>query len=517
MIAIVEDIDERKRAEEALASSEARFRSLFESMIEGVAIHDLVYDARGSAVDYRIVDVSPAFARHTGLKREAVLGRLASELYGAGAPPFLEVYAQVASSGKPCVFEEYFAPMGKHFRISVFSPKHGTFATIFEDITEQRRNEEERRRLEAEVQHAQKLESLGVLAGGVAHDMNNVLQAIQGMASVLRAKLAGDAALVSGLDIILSASNRGRDLVKNLTDFARKGLQGPQLLDLNQLVRKEVELLQHTTLQRIGLLMELDPDLPRIQGDPSALSNALMNLCVNALDAMPDKGSLAFRSRRQADGLVELEIEDSGEGMAPEVLARATEPFYTTKPIGKGTGLGLSGVYGTMKAHGGSMEIRSEPGKGTTVSLRFPACQATVETEPGAAPEASREASARLRILLVDDDELIRDSFPDLMNILGHTVVHAASSGTEALACLEGGLEVDAVILDQNMPGLSGLETLERLRLSRPALPVVLCTGHLDEEAQARLQAVPHARTLMKPYSIKDIRPLLADVAREKG
>ena len=163
------------------------------------------------------------------------------------------------------------------------------------------------------------------------------------------------------------------------------------------------------------------------------------------------------------------------------------------------------------------MEIRSEPGKGTTVSLRFPACQATVETAPGAAPEASREASVRLRILLVDDDELIRDSFPDLMNILGHTVVHAASSGTEALACLEGGLEVDAVILDQNMPGLSGLETLERLRLSRPALPVVLCTGHLDEEAQARLQAVPHARTLMKPYSIKDIRPLLADVAREKG
>lgn len=517
LIAIVEDIDERKRAEEALASSELRFRSLFESMIEGVALHDLVYEPHGTAVDYRIIDVSPAFARHTGLKREAVVGRLASELYGAGTPPFLDTYAQVAASGKPCVFEEYFAPMGKHFRISVFSPRQASFATIFEDITEQKRNEEERRRLEAEVQHAQKLESLGVLAGGVAHDMNNVLQAIQGMASVLRAKLAGDVALVSGLDIILNASNRGRDLVKNLTDFARKGLQGPQPLDLNQLVRTEVELLQHTTLQRIELRMELGSGLPRILGDPSALSNALMNLCVNALDAMPDKGVLSFRSRMLADGSVTLEIEDSGEGMAPEVLARATEPFFTTKPIGKGTGLGLSGVYGTMKAHGGSMEIHSEPGKGTTVTLRFPACQEPPEPAPSPVPEPSREPEACLRILLVDDDELIRDSFPDLMNILGHTVVRTASSGSEALGHLEDGLEVDAVVLDQNMPGLSGLETLERLRLSHPALPVILCTGHLDEDARERMRAIPHVRTLLKPYSIKDIRPLLADLAREKG
>lgn len=517
MIAIVEDIDERKRAAGALADSEARFRNLFESMIEGVALHEVVYDAAGHAVDYRILDVNPAYERHTGLSRESCVGRLASELYGTGTPPYREDFCSVAADGQPRAFEVFFEPMGRHFRISVFSPKQGTFATIFEDITEQRRHEEERRRLEAEVQHAQKLESLGVLAGGVAHDMNNVLQAIQGMASVLRAKLAGDVALVSGLDIILNASNRGRDLVKNLTDFARKGLQGPQTLDLNQLVRTEVELLQHTTLQRIDLRMELGSDLPKILGDPSALSNALMNLCVNALDAMPDKGMLAFRSRAVADGSVALEIEDSGEGMAPEVLARATEPFFTTKPIGKGTGLGLSGVYGTMKAHGGSMEIHSEPGKGTTVTLRFPARQEPPEPAPSAAPEPSGEPSACLRILLVDDDELIRDSFPDLMNILGHTVVRTASNGAEALAHLEDGLEVDAVVLDQNMPGLSGLETLERLRLSRPALPVVLCTGHLDEDAQERMRAIPHVRTLLKPYSIKDIRPLLADMAREKG
>ncbi len=514
LVAIVEDIDERKRAAEALADSEARFRNLFESMIEGVALHEVIHDAAGHAVDYRIMDVNPAYERHTGLKREICLGRLASDLYGTGSPPYLEEFCSVAADGQPKAFEVFFEPMGKHFRISVFSPRRGSFATIFEDITAQKRNEEERRRLEAEVQHAQKLESLGILAGGVAHDMNNVLQAIQGMASVLKAKLASDPALVSGLDIILSASNRGRDLVKNLTDFARKGLQEPQVLDLNQLVRKEVELLQRTTLQRIELRMDLSAGLPSVLGDPSAISNALMNLCVNAIDAMPDKGVLTLRSRDLGDGYVDLEIEDDGRGMPPEVLARATEPFFTTKPVGKGTGLGLSGVYGTMKAHGGSVDIHSEEGRGTTVLLRFPVCPKAAEPGTAMPAEPGREPGACLRILLVDDDELIRDSFPDLMNILGHTVVRTTSSGPEALEQLNAGLDVDVVILDQNMPGLSGTETLERMRTTHPELPVVLCTGHLDDEARTRLFGIPRVWTLLKPYSIKDIRPLLTEVGR---
>jgi CheY-like chemotaxis protein len=335
------------------------------------------------------------------------------------------------------------------------------------------------------------------------------------MASVMKMKFAQEPALVSGLEIILNASDRGRKLVRNLTDFARKGLQEPSPLDLNQIVRKEVELLEHTTLQRIELQMELGAPLPPILGEPSSISNALMNLCVNALDAMPGKGVLRFRTRRLANGFVELLVEDTGQGMSSDVLARATEPFFTTKAIGKGTGLGLSSVYGTMKAHGGSMEILSEEGKGTQVILRFVAAEETP------APAASADSSPAsqgplkpLKILLIDDDELIRATFPDLMEILGHRVVSTAWNGLDGICSIEAGLEVDVVVLDHNMPGLSGLETLMRLKALRPQLPIVFCTGHLDDAMRDRLQSCTRVWTLMKPYSVQDIRPILSDVSQ---
>lgn len=512
LVAIVEDISERKVAEESLRKSEERFRSLFQSMIEGVAIHEVVYDASGEPIDYRILDVNPAYEKHTGLSAAMCKGMLASEAYGGNAPPYLAEYSAVARDGRPYSFETYYPPLERHFQISVFCPQPGAFATVFEDITERKRNEAERRRLEAEVQHVQQLESLGSLAGGVAHDMNNVLQAIQGMASVLKVKFDQEPAIASGLDIILNASNRGRNLVKNLTDFARKGLQEPAVLDLNLLVRKEVELLEHTTLRRIELQMELGEPLPPILGDPSAVSNALMNLCVNAIDAMPEKGTLRFTTRGLEDGFVMLVVEDTGEGMPPEVQARAAEPFFTTKPMGKGTGLGLSSVYGTMKAHGGSMELQSEEGKGTRVTLRFPAVKAAPAPEPIASP-AGPKVVEPLKIMLIDDDALIRDTFPDLMEVLGHQVVASAPNGQEGLRLVEEGLEVDVIVLDQSMPGLSGIETLTRLRAMGAELPVVFCTGRLDDSVKAQVAVHVGVWTLMKPYSLKDIRPILDAVA----
>ncbi|MBP1626342.1 MAG: putative multi-sensor signal transduction histidine kinase [Holophagaceae bacterium] len=509
------DVTDQKKSEEALRRSEAQLRSFFQATFEGIAIHELVYDGECHPCDYRIVDVNPAYEKHTGLSAQESKGRLASELYGLKPPPYLEAYSDVAAGGPSRVFSAYFAPLGRYFRIGVFSPQPGTFATVFEDVTEQINNEAERKRLEGEFQHMQQLESLGSLAGGVAHDMNNVLQAIQGMASVLKAKCAGDQALGSGLDLILNASNRGRDLVRNLTDFARKGIPEASLLDLNKVVRREVDLLQHTTLQRIELKMELEEGLPRISGDPSSIGNALMNLCVNAIDAMPERGTLCFSTRTLAGGGVEILVEDSGEGMSPEVLARATEPFFTTKPRGKGTGLGLSGVYGTMKAHGGSMVVESEVGRGTRVFLRFP--PSSISASPAAVPAfegvtglASRKS---LRILLVDDDELIRATFPEYLEILGHQVLATAADGSHGLHLIEDGLDVDVVVLDQNMPGLSGMETLDRLRILRPSLPIVFCSGHLEDAVKRQLKGSSGVWILMKPYGIKDIQDILEAVS----
>ncbi len=377
--------------------------------------------------------------------------------------------------------------------------------TLF-DITEQRAAETEKRRLELEVQHAQKLESLGSLAGGVAHDMNNVLGAIFMVASGLQEQRSEDAGLMKSMDLVMNAAGRGRDLVRSLTEFARKGVEEPTRVDLNQLVIREVELLRRTTMHKFELVQETAPDLPQVLGDPSSLANALMNLCVNAMDAMPEGGRLRLGTRTRLEGWVELQVEDSGLGMPPEVLARATEPFFTTKPQGKGTGLGLSMVYGVAKAHGGSLDIRSAPGEGTTITLRLPAVAAEA---PGGAVAPEPLAPGRpLRLLLVDDDDLIRNTVPGMVLSLGHTV-EGVASGLEAIQRLERGRPLDAVILDMNMPGLSGLETLARLRLLDPDLPVIISSGYLDGAVEALLQQDPHVSFLAKPYTLTDLRKRL--------
>ena len=225
------------------------------------------------------------------------------------------------------------------------------------DRTEQVKADFERRRLQEERQHSEKLESLGSLAGGMAHDMNNVLAGILGTAEMLRERFPAADPVARSLDSIIYASGRGRDLVRTLTDFARVGVPEPRQFDLNELLRKEVELLRHSTLQKVRVVQDLDPQLPPLLGDASALGGTIMNLAVNALDAMPDGGTLAFRSRSTGPGRIALTVTDTGYGMSPEVVARAAEPFFTTKPVGKGTGLGLTRALGT----GGDPE-RAGPG-----------------------------------------------------------------------------------------------------------------------------------------------------------
>jgi len=379
------------------------------------------------------------------------------------------------------------------------------------DVTEAHEAQAEQRRLELELQHAQRLDSLGSLAGGVAHDMNNVLAAILGLGSALRHKHGQDPALCRALDTILTAGERGRDLVRGLTDFARKDLGEARPLDLNELVRKETEILQRTTLQRIEVVLDLAPDLPRVLGEPSALGNVLMNICVNALDAMPQGGILSFRTGLLPSGAVVLAVADSGTGMSPQILARAMEPFFTTKAAGKGTGLGLAGVYGTMKAHGGSVEIHSEEGLGTTILLSFPPRAQGAETfEP---PSAAREdAQGPLRILLVDDDPVIRTTMVSMLELLGHAV-QAATRGQEALDLLETGHPLDLMILDQNMPGLTGTETLDRLRILRPGLPVILSTGFLEPGMEQLPLQDARLRILKKPFTLDELGRALATLA----
>jgi signal transduction histidine kinase len=375
------------------------------------------------------------------------------------------------------------------------------------DITHQKDGEELRHRMEAEITRAQKMESLGSLASGVAHDMNNVLAAILTMTQMLQVKRGSDEVLAKDLSTIEKAVLRGRSLVKGLTNFVRKDLDEASPLDLNGLVKQEMELLSRTTLQKIELKVDLQEPLPLVWGDAGSLGSALMNICVNAVDAMPQGGALHLRTRSAQDSMVELSVEDTGSGMAAGVLERAMEPFFTTKPFGKGTGLGLSMVYATLKAHGGDVRIQSVQGRGTTLTLRLPIHEALLA--PVSVPQVGTPlVGSPCRILLVDDDELIRESVPGMLETMGHEVL-IAPGGKEALLMLQAGAKVDLVILDLNMPGMNGAEAFQKLRAAWPSLPVIMATGFLDPETAFLLDQGRGARSIAKPFNIKELGALI--------
>jgi two-component system CheB/CheR fusion protein len=508
-VAVFEVVTQRKLAEAALRESEERLKLAMEKSHTGGWEFDLAdHRAYRTEEHARIFGYDPSdaewsfdsfFAHVVPEDRERV-GRIIGEAIAVLDDWSLECRIRRADGGIRWIWLAG-GPQGQ------VAGKPTRMAGIVQDITDRKQAELEVRALEAQVDHLQRLESIGRLAGGVSHDMNNVLAAIMAVGSTLLVRHAGDPVLVKEAETLLSAATRGRDLVKVLRDFSRKELESAAELDLNQLARQEADLLEHTTLKQLVVELDLDPDLPRVYGEASAIANALMNLCLNARDAMPNGGRLTLSTRSLGQGFVELAVQDQGDGMTPEVLAQAMEPFFTTKPVGKGTGLGLSLVYGTMKAHGGTLDLQSRPGQGTRVSLVFP----PVVRAPGVLREGQAVPATpvqSLRILLVDDEELIRRTVTPILQVLGHTV-HPAAGGLEALQRLEAGLEPDLVILDLNMPELDGSETFSRLRRIRPELPVVFATGYVDERIPAILSRFPKVRILKKPFTIAEIQDVL--------
>jgi PAS domain S-box-containing protein len=501
------DITERKRADQRLERALAELRALLNTLPDLVWLKD---------PDGAYLRCNHRFEQLFGASEAEIAGRTDYDFVDRAQADFFRDQDRIALvKGGPHAFEEMvrFADDGHEELLETIKTPVTTadgqllgILGIGRDITGRQRNAELQKKLDAELHQAQKLDSLGGLAGGVAHDMNNVLAAIQAVVQTLKWNRSSDPDLSRALELIDQASTRGRDLVKGLTNFARRDLSEPELLDLNELVRTEVELLRRTTLQKLELVVDLEQPLPMIMGERGTLGSALMNLCVNAVDAMPRGGTLTLRTRR-LEAMVELEVHDTGQGMSPEVAARAMEPFFTTKPIGKGTGLGLASVYVTAKAHGGSVDIQSTPGAGTLVRVSLPARS---ESSHPAVAEASQLPSAPLQVLLVDDDELIRFTVPRLVELLGHQVVTCAG-GREALDLLETGRPLGLVILDLNMPGMDGAETLGRIRQLRPDLPVLVATGHLDAETAELLKADPRVASIAKPFTLADLDRKIQD------
>jgi signal transduction histidine kinase len=383
----------------------------------------------------------------------------------------------------------------------------------------ERRVEERTREREealAQVHEMQKMESLGQLTGGVAHDFNNLLMVILGNLQLLRKRVPDEPRLARLIDGAIKGAERGATLTKRMLAFARRQELKPETVEVIRLIGGMEEMLRRTLGTTIQINIELQDDLPAIRVDPNQLELALLNLTLNACDAMPLGGRLEIAARRMPakggpQGLVPgdyvcLAVSDSGTGMDEATVKRATEPFFTTKGAGKGTGLGLSMVHGLAAQSGGAMRIFSNVGAGTSVELWLPTTERAM-TEPVGTLTVRSGAARCYRILVVDDDPLIGSATTAMLEDLGHVVIET-TSGTRALEALRSTPMIDLVITDQAMPGMTGTQLSRLIRQSWPELPIILATGYADLPNGED----PGLPRLSKPYQQEELSAMITQV-----
>ncbi|HEV2435914.1 MAG TPA: ATP-binding protein [Verrucomicrobiae bacterium] len=512
------DIAERKRAEAALRESQALYHSLVEQMPAGV----FRKDAEG-----RYVFVNSWFCRLKGVKAELFLGKKPEEVAtlelvskGANSSQISRLAAQgtdhhqqIMLTGRRIEVEEHgLGPDGKEQYLHVVkSPIVGPAGKItgsqgiMFDITD-------RKQLEANFLRAQRLEGVGALAGGIAHDLNNILQPIL-MAATLLDETAGDPETHAMLVTVKACAQRGADIIKQLLTFARGKPDARVPLPVRHLVGELDKILRETFPRNIQLIMDAPQNLWPVLGDPTQVHQALMNLCVNARDAMPNGGKLAVEAKNltadetlaaatpeaRPGPFVCLSVTDTGAGIPPELLDRIFDPFFTTKEIGQGTGLGLATVLGIVRGHGGFIRVNSQVGRGTTFELYLPA---SPEAKAAQAPEHAQlppPAHGEL-ILVVDDEASVRKLIQRTLEQHGYRIGTAAE-GQEAIAFFaRHRAEIKAVITDLMMPGMDGPALIHSLRQLEPHLPILSMTG-LGEQAEVKGIRSLNLPVLLKPFA----------------
>jgi len=367
-----------------------------------------------------------------------------------------------------------------------------------------------RERAQDQLRQAQKLESIGKLTGGVAHDFNNLLAAVMGNLELLRKRVGDDERAQRYISGAVQGAERGAALTQRLLAFARQQDLTPQAVDLKTLIGGMSDLLDRSLGPQVLVNLKLPPGLPPAKVDANQVELAILNLAINARDAMPEGGEITISLRSEtvrrgrdlaAGDYLRIDIADTGCGMAPDVAKMAIEPFFSTKPVGKGTGLGLSMVHGLAMQLGGKLGLKSTVGRGTTATLWLPVAPA--EARPATiAPQVQSFAPARpATILLVDDDPLIATSTCDMLEDLGHTVIET-NSGPSALEVLRGHQAIDLMVTDYAMAGMTGVELAKAAKSLRPSLPILLATGYADltEGSGADLPR------LAKPYHQAQLR-----------
>lgn len=534
-------------AEEALAESEERYRTLFESIDEGFCIIEFFDGPHGPLSDYVHIEANPAYALHAGIPN--VVGQKLREMVGEEADAWVARYGAVLRTGKPIRFEQELVATGRHLELAAFRIEPASrrqVAVLFQDVTSRKRAEEALQRLnetlerrvadalaermkeqerlrltEEALRQSQKMEAVGQLTGGIAHDFNNLLTGIMGSLEILHTRM-NQGRLRDADRYILAAqaaSRRAASLIHRLLAFSRRQTLDPKPTDVNRLVVGMEELIRRTVGPQISLDVVTAGGLWSTLIDASQLENALLNLCINARDAMPDGGRITIetankwlddRAASERDlppgQYLSVCVTDTGAGMTPDVIAQAFDPFFTTKPMGQGTGLGLSMVYGFVRQSGGQVRIYSEVGHGTTMCLYLPRHFASEDDRLAAAlPPEDPPSAAGETVMVVDDEPTIRMLLADVLNGQGYTVIEA-EEGATALRILQSDARVDLLITDVGLPGgMNGRQLADAARMTRPDLKVLFITGYAENAIIGNAQLAPGMQLLTKPFVIEDL------------
>jgi len=517
------DITERKVAEDAL-------RQYAYIVSSSTDIQALV------SKDYVYKTANPTYMEAFGLNTEQLIGRRVLDVFGEEFfYTLIKPKADICLSGEEVKYQAWvnFPIYGKRFMEITYYPYTNAtdevqgFVVNGRDITESKFAKEEKANLEAQLQRAQKMEAIGTFAGGIAHDFNNILYIISGNVDLLM----GEESFVNSsmLQAISDAAKRGTNLVNRLLTFSRKTESNFKSIDLKIEIVKMVRFFEQLIPKMIRIETSLDNDLYMVDADITQIEQVILNLCLNARDAMPDGGTLTIRvenglvddslimefSELQKGRCVILTISDSGCGIDEEILNRIFDPFFTTKGVGKGTGLGLSVVYGIINTHKGSIFCQSKVGKGTTFKIYFPVSKELEELETAKIIEKSDSSGGGETILMVDDSEGVNELTKAFLEPFGYKVVTATrgESAVEIYSKLMD--EIDLILLDLNMPGMGGKKSLKKLLEINPEAKVVIASGYGGDGPVKEILKDGAKAYIVKPFSQDEIRSLVKNVLAE--
>ncbi|ADK86406.1 PAS/PAC sensor hybrid histidine kinase [Desulfarculus baarsii DSM 2075] len=523
------DVSQDKRAQKALRESELRYRALFEASSDAIFIFD------GDA----LVDCNPAAEELLGFERQRMIGKPAWDASpdeqpdGRPSPEVARRMLALARRGQPQFFhwvsvKEGGQPVQLEMTLkSLDIPGRDLVLALARDVTERTKAEEEKRLLEEQLRQSQKMEALGTLAGGIAHDFNNILGAVMGYGELALSRAARGRDCAGEISQVLYAADRAKSLVRQILTFSRKVESRPRPMDLNSDVKRCVELLRNLIPKMIHIELDLAPDLALVSADSNQIEQVLINLGVNAADAMPGGGRLAIATRNldvdqdfcqgrpdlSPGPYVLLEVTDSGQGMDQQTLDHIFDPFFTTKEVGHGTGLGLSTAYGIVKGHGGRIACRSAPGQGATFRVYLPALpEAAAALDPAQPAAPRRDLGGHETILVVDDEERLLGVARRGLEREGYMVI-TALNGEEALTVFEPMAgRIDLVVLDVGMPGMGGRRCLQRMRELKPDVKVLVASGYPPEGVLGQALEQKPDGFLPKPYQLDELLGVIRDV-----